>query len=353
MPNPYIPLKTQQLNAYVTDAPSGVILNANESFISLPENLRQGAAEVVARALFNRYPDPYATKLCQVYGDLIGVDPAYLTAGNGADELILIAVGAFAEAGDTVLTIAPDFSMYKFYSEVAGVNCVELGKGPAFDIDVDLVISKIKESRPKILAFSNPCNPTAQGLPRGDVLRVREAMDGVGILLLDEAYMDFWDQPLLCAAHEYDNLIVLKTCSKNFGLAAVRLGFSAANAELTGAMKKVKSVYNLSHVSQEIGAYILKQKEYLNDCTRDIIKSRDELHGLLTAMAGRNEGVAVLGTNTNFVTLSLPGARDAYEALKKRGVYIRCFADGWLRVTAGTAEENAVVVRELEAWLRG
>lgn len=128
-----------------------------------------------------------------------------------------------------------------------------------------------------MLLFSNPCNPTSLGLKREEVRHLLRSVNC--LVVLDEAYMDFWDQSLLNEAENYDNLILLKTCSKAFGLAGIRLGFAIANPTITNALRAVKSPYNVNSVTQAIGAVVITRTETFEDRTETLIQRRKELEG--------------------------------------------------------------------------
>ena len=127
---------------------------------------------------------------------------------------------------------------------------LQIPKGEDFRIDPQAVIDEVKRQDVKMLIFSNPCNPTSVGLAAEDVRKIVRGVDA--LVVLDEAYMDFWDQSLLSEVSDYDNLIILKTCSKAIGMAALRVGFAVANEVITKALKAVKSPYNVNSISQAI-----------------------------------------------------------------------------------------------------
>ena len=215
-----------------------VRLDANESFVSQSEAIRAELAETLRELPLNRYPDPMAAEVCAKFAAYYGLNPAHVTAGNGSDELISVITGAFLSQGDKLLTVLPDFSMYGFYADLAGAEVVSLKKGEALTIDVDALIETARREQISCVMFSNPCNPTGQGLPREEVRRIVTSLDC--LVVLDEAYMDFYTESLLDEAEAYDNLIILRTCSKALGLAAFRLGFAVATERLTKVLRAVQ-----------------------------------------------------------------------------------------------------------------
>ena len=197
-------------------------LDANESFLCLPESVMASALHAMMRVELNRYPDPTAKDLCAAFAKSYKVKPACVAAGNGSDELINVIFQSFLMKGETYATLTPDFSMYDFCGYVSECRGIEIKKDENFTIDIDKVIETCNNENVKLLIFSNPCNPTSVGLTRE---AVRKIIRGVSALVvLDEAYMDFWNESMLGEFENYDNLLILKTCSKAFGLAALRVG---------------------------------------------------------------------------------------------------------------------------------
>lgn len=326
-------------------------LDANESFFQPDEKLRDKIAEAVSSVPLNRYPDPLASSLCASFAEYYGVRPESVAAGNGSDELISVLMGSFLKKGEGVVTLAPDFSMYSFYAGINEANRVEFPKNEDFTVNTDRLIDAVNRSGSRMLIFSNPCNPTSLGLPREEIRRLVRSVDA--LVVLDEAYMDFWDQSLINEIEEYDNLVILRTCSKAAGMAGIRLGFAVANPTLIRALKAVKSPYNVNSVTQSIGSVLLREKEWLRGCTRKIVESKESLYGLFRRMEARSpERIHVVDGVTNFVTVRMRDSREAYRFLLRRGIAVRCFS-GFLRITAGTAEENAAVTDGFSAYLNG
>ena len=165
------------------------------------------------------------------------------------------------------------------------------------------------------------------------------------LVVLDEAYMDFWDQSLLQEVEQYDNLIILRTCSKAFGMAAVRLGFAVANQTLTNAIRAVKSPYNVNSVTQAFGAAVLNQTEMIHEGTTQLIDARKELFlSMKTLEQQYGKSIYLYDSCTNFVFLKTPYAKEIYNYLLENSVAIRYMGD-YLRVTAGAPQENEKVVQ--------
>ena len=273
------------------------------------------------------------------------MDSALVTAGNGSDELISVIVNTFLQKGDRAMVLAPDFSMYAFYASLAEVECVKVPKREDFTVDADQVIEALNRTGCRLFIFSNPCNPTGQGLEKEQVERILQSTDA--LVVLDEAYMDFWeDGPcFLNRVEDYDNLIVLRTCSKMMGLAALRLGFAVANRSLTRVLQAAKSPYNVNSLTQAMGQAVLSHPEVIRVGQKAILQSRDELWQALSSLPWQ-EGEELLPTKTNFIVLRTPRAGVLFDGLREKSVIVRCFP-GFLRITAGSKEENAALIEAL------
>ncbi len=239
--------------------------------------------------------------------------------------------------------------MYRFYGGISEAKCVEYQKRNDFAIDIDDLIQSMNQNKIRMLIFSNPCNPTSLGLKREDIRRLVGSVDS--LVVLDEAYMDFWDQSMLGEVNNYDNLIILRTCSKFVGMAAARLGFAVANRTLIRALKAVKSPYNVNAVSQNIGAVVLNEKEWLQSCLKEIIQSRDSLVVSLQELEAVKTGkITILDPVTNFVMIQMPDSEAVYRTLLEQGIAVRCF-EGFLRVSAGSKQENEKFLKAFSAAL--
>lgn len=321
-------------------------LDANESFLSLPTNVMTEILDTLVQTDFNRYPDSLALNSCRAFAAYYGVNPELVTAGNGSDELISVLISTFLMKGDTVVTLSPDFTMYRFYSSLVEVRCIEVVKKSNFTVDVDELITVVNQTSAKMILFSNPCNPTSLGLTREEVRKIINSVSA--LVVLDEAYMDFWDQSLLQEADQYDNLVILRTCSKAIGLAALRIGFAVANETITSAIRAVKSPYNVNTLTQSAASVILSNSEMLKEASNQIVCSRILLSQQLENLLKRKPNRFVLFPScTNFVFLRLNDAKSVYEQLLLKGIAVRFMGD-CLRITAGAPQENTELITALE-----
>jgi histidinol-phosphate aminotransferase len=312
-------------------------LDANESFLTFPEEIENEMVEALKNTALNRYPDPMATKLVKGFADYFNVDADCVTAGNGSDEIISVIMNAFLQKGDKLLTLEPDFSMYRFYAEIAECESVKYQKDENLDVNIDDVITMANKENVRIVIFSNPCNPTSRIVTKDDVRKLINNTDA--LVVLDEAYMDFaGDESLLGEFKNYDNLIILKTCSKALGSAALRLGFAVANKTLTNIIRAVKSPYNVNSVSQAIGEVLFAHPDYIDDCIKTVVDSKKSLYNELIKIES-DKIEKIYETHTNFVFMKVKNAKEVFNKMKDNSIIIRNMGD-YLRITAGTENEN-------------
>ena len=325
-------------------------LDANECPDNLPEEIRAQFAQKVRDIAFNRYPDPLASSLVHSFAEYYNIDPALVTAGNGSDELIFLIESAFMQKGDKMLIVSPDFSMYNFYSSICEVSCRSFLKGSSLEIDVDALIETVNREKIDLVIFSNPCNPTGKGITRAEAKKLVKSVGA--LVILDEAYMDFWTESLLDEVGAYSNLIIFRTASKLVGAAALRLGFAVANPTISRAIKAVKSPYNVNSVSQALGEIVYRQKEYLQKRQKMIVNNKEMLYNGLTEIADAQDDMIVYSSVANFVFVKTDRSRAIWEYLKSRSIVVRLMGE-YLRITAGTADEVASVLRALGDYVKG
>ncbi len=342
-----LPQKLQKLVPYAPlTGEYSIRLDANESFLSPPEWLLDKLIQAVRQVAFNRYPDPYCVALCERFAAFFGIAPSLVVAGNGSDELIGLIVASFLQPGETMVTVKPDFSMYAFYAQMAGAQVAVFEK-TALALDAKSLLVFAKERSARLLILSNPCNPTSLVASQREILQLVEGLPDC-LVVIDEAYMDFSEGSILQKAADYSNLIVLKTCSKAFGMAAIRLGFAVAHPTLAIALKAAKSPYNVNSMTQAVGCVLLEQRQYLLDCIEQLKASRDQLCKRLQALAvHKTDLLEVVQTCANFVFVQVQSPEEVCTKAAERGVALRCMPP-FLRISAGSPAENQAVCQLLE-----
>ena len=243
-------------------------LDANESYFSLPEELRDAIAASIDTIDFNRYPDPTVADVRRLAGREFRIAPGNIVVGNGSDELISLIMNTFAPRGGKVMVLSPDFSMYQFYAEVAELE----------------VVNMLKAEKPDILIFSNPCNPGGQGFDHGEAVRICMALEDT-LVVVDEAYMDFWDQSILDCSTALENVLVMKTLSKAFGCAAMRCGFIIGYKDLIDQLNKTRSPYNINTMTQLAACIVLEDTSWQKEQCKQLIARKEELEAACQKLA--------------------------------------------------------------------
>ncbi len=335
----YIPAHIRSQTPYQPNAGRFRIrLDANESPFPLSDATRKAVYDALQTVDFNRYPDPAAADLCAAFAQRYGVDPATVTAGDGSDELINLIVQNLVGKGQRLAVLTPDFSMYRFYAELAGVSVFACERG---NDTLSRLLSLVKKENCDAVLFSNPCNPTGEGFERDEMRAFLR--DCRALCVVDEAYMDFWDQSLLDEAAQHENLIVLRTLSKAWGGAALRVGFAVANPEFTRALQVIKSPYNVGTLPQIVGAALLRTGE--NKGAFLALQAKR----LAQALRALLPEAIVTEPRANFVFIRMRDANALFEALAKDGIAVRRF-DGALRITASVDAEQDELLASVKKW---
>ena len=327
-------------------------LDANESFINLPEFIVREIKDAVAEIDFNRYPYFLASDLIKKYAGTIGVDEKYIVAGNGSDEIINIIINSFLSKGDKIMTFTPDFSMYDFYSDIIEAQIVRIEKksDEDFSIDFDKAAHMIKEQDIKVVIFSNPCNPTGKLTDKSVLEKFVGDVDA--LVVIDEVYMTFCDdrenQSFINNFLDYPNLIILKSLSKAYGLASIRTGFAVANEVFINMLRTVKSPFNLNAVSQKIAETVLSHMDYINESIKLINENKAELEREFRNLLSEFNGCKLHETQTNFVLLETDKTKIIFEYLLSKGILIRQLNDRFLRISTGSKEENKELISALK-----
>ena len=329
-----------------------VKLDANEN----PYGTSPRAIEALARAHeLHIYPDPDQTALREAISAFIGVPMEHILCGAGGDEVIDLLARAFIEPGQMVIDLPPTFGMYKWEADVLGAGYMAVPRRPDFSVDVDAVEATVRAfeasgAPPKLLFVANPNNPDGSVTPRENLLRL---LDLPVVVVVDEAYIDFSDQPSLAPlVPERDNLIVLRTFSKLAGMAGLRVGYGVFPLPVIRHLWKVKQPYTPNVAGSIMAIAAIQDREWLD---RSVLALTTERQRLSAALGGF-EWLTPLPSHTNFVLCRVTGGRDARgvkQALERQGVLVRYFdKDGLrdcLRVTVGRPEHTDAVIEALKA----
>ncbi|MGE5641255.1 MAG: histidinol-phosphate transaminase [Clostridia bacterium] len=335
------------LKAYHVPSSAGMVkLDAMENPFPLPDELRRGLAEALARLELNRYPDPGASRLRERIAEKMGVPPGMgVLLGNGSDELLQIAAVALARPGATMMFPAPTFVMYSMYASFTGMRAVAVPLGPDYSLDAAAFIERMRAENPALVFIAYPNNPTGVLYPHADVAAIVRACPG--LVVIDEAYHAFAGRTFMGELAQFENLAVLRTVSK-LGLAGIRLGYLAGRPEWLEQFDKVRSPYNISVLTQAAALFLL---EHLDVLEAQAARIREEREALAASLA-RMPGVTVFPSQANFLLVRVPDADRTFADLLRLRVLVKNLngpaMKNCLRITVGTPEENRILIAALK-----
>ncbi len=319
----------------------GIFLDANENAI--------GSA---TDRLFNRYPDPYQNELKKHLAEFHALrEEQIFVGGAGSDECIELIIRLFCEPKeDNILLLPPTYGMYEVSANVNNVPIKTANLKPDFQLDTAKILQTI-DSHTKIIFICSPNNPTANLIHRESILEILEKFEG--IVVLDEAYIDFADTPSWTTELDrFPNLIVLQTFSKAWGMAGLRLGKTFANPLIVNYLNKIKLPYNVSQIAQETVLEGLKNSKKQQNMVQEILAERQNL---LEELGKLPLITHIFPTDANFVLVRTEKPQQVYEDLVKQKIIVRnrskvSLCEGCLRITIGTRSENAALLEALRSF---
>jgi histidinol-phosphate aminotransferase len=320
-------------------------LNTNENPYPPSPRVRAALAQAGDERV-RLYPDPGARRLRERAAALYDVPLDHILAGNGSDELLALLLRATIDPGDRVAFPVPTYSLYETLVAVQGGEPVRIPFGDDFTLPPALA-----DAGARLTLLCNPNSPSGTLVARAEVEALARAV--TGILVVDEAYVDFAREHALALVGRHANVIVVRTLSKSFSLAGLRVGLAFGHPELLAGLQKVKDSYNLSRLSQAAGEAALEDVAWMRANVARIHATRDTLSKRL-----RELGFHVLPSDANFVLARRPrmDLAPVAQALAARGILVRHFGvpalQDALRITVGTDEETAALLEALTTILR-
>jgi histidinol-phosphate aminotransferase len=326
------------------DGEGWVKLNTNESPLPpSPEVIR--AIKEAADESLRLYPSPTAAPARNAIAEHFGVDPAQVTLGNGGDELIEMCFRAFAGPGDSVAFPTPT---YPLFEPLCRIHDALPSKHPT-ELPSELPPSLGPDPSP-LKFIVNPNSPTGALFDLPAVEGVVAASSGV--VVIDEAYVDFAPQSCLQLLGRHDNVLILRTFSKGYGLAGMRIGFALGSRDLIEALDSVKDSYNVDRLAIVAAAAAIEDEDHHQKLVDEVITNRAHLAGALIDL-----GFEVVPSSTNFIFTKPPKpAIGVVAALRARKILVRHYdrepIAGWLRITIGTQEQHDRLLSALKEILR-
>jgi len=289
-----------------------------------------------------RYPQPTARAFAEAAGTVLGYDADWILPGNGSDDLLTMIFRACAEPGRAAAYPMPTYTLYRTLAKIQNAEAVEA----PFDDDYNLPADALAAAGAAVTLVANPNAPSGTAFTAAELEAL--AVRVKGLMVIDEAYVDFAASSAIELPRRCPNVIVLRSMSKGYSMAGLRLGFGVARPGILTELMKVKDSYNVDALACAVGAAAIADQAYHDQCVAKVRASRQVLAGQLEAM-----GFRVWPSQANFLLVRPPraAAREIYEALKKRGILIRYFQqpklDDKMRISIGTAEDNAQLVRAI------
>ncbi|MBV8980429.1 MAG: histidinol-phosphate transaminase [Acidimicrobiia bacterium] len=317
-----------------------VRLNTNESPYPPPDAWREALLDELRGTAFHRYPERDALELRRAIGALHGVDPEQVLAANGSNEVIQALCLAFGGPGRKAAVFRPTYLMHSHIARITGTEVVEGERDETFALDMTELDRLVGNEQPAITFLCSPNNPTGRLEPPEAIERVLSL--GAGLVVVDEAYGQFAPGSAVDQIEDGKPLVVIRTFSKTWSMAAARLGYLVGPPEIITAVEAVLLPYHLDAMKQAAGRLALRFRAEMDSRVSTIVEERGRL------VAGLGElPVDVWPSAANFI-LFRPRAKDGdkvWQELVERSVLVRNCAnwprlEGCLRVTVGTAEEN-------------
>jgi histidinol-phosphate aminotransferase len=331
----------EKLTGYVPgfqpDGANVVKLNTNENpYPPSPKVIE--AIESLSPEGLRRYPQPLADTFRQAAGKVLGVRPENIICTNGGDDLLTICFRAFCDQDRPAAWPTPTYSLYEVLASLQDCRVVEA------DFADDNWRDKLIAAGAALTIVCNPNAPTGVQVAANDLAELAGRLSGV--LLIDEAYVDFaWDN-CFRLVEQFDNVIILRSMSKGYSLAGLRFGFGIANEALIAGLMKVKDSYNVDSISIAAATAAVLDQEYFKANVEKVIAERSRMTKELTGL-----GFQVAPSETNFLLAQISGAGAIYEKLAKDNIYVRYWNTGQmadkLRVTIGTREQNDALLKAL------
>ncbi len=326
-------------------------LSANENPLGQSPQAR---AAFAGHADMRRYPDPGASALREAIGALHGLDPARVIYGTGSDDLLHLAAGAFAGPGDEVMYVRYGFAVYDIAARRVGATPVVVPDRD-YGADVDLLLAAVTP-RTRILYLANPNNPTGTMLDRAGIARLHAGLPANVLFVLDQAYAEYLaadeDDGGLDLARSTGNVLITRTFSKIYGLAAERIGWAYGAAPIIDAMHRIRAPFNVTTAGQQAAIAALGDQAFVAASRAHNARWRAWLAAEIAALG--NHGLRVVPSACNFLLVEFNGAvtaERAYKGLMDEGYIVRWLPGQGLphalRITIGTEEETRGVAAAL------
>lgn len=329
-----------------------VRLHANESPFDLPDEIRKTVLQKLRGLHFNRYPNATADSLRAVISADFELRPENVLVGNGSNEVIQSLLLTYGGPERIAVTFEPTYTMHGKICQITGTRLKSLALSGNFQLDAGLVWKELEKIRPDIIFVCNPNNPTGNLM---DLKAIEELLGSGALIVVDEAYGEFANKTVVPWLSKYHNLVVVKTFSKAFRLAGLRLGYLLAREEIIAEVNKVKLPYNVNAFSQLVAEQVFQNRQIMLKWIEAVKQERERVYRELLRLAG----VKPYPSETNFILFrTTKNGNEIWQALLDRSILIRNFSDypsldNCLRVTIGLPDENKAFLKALKSIIDG
>lgn len=326
-----------------------VKLDANEMPEGYTGQLSAIVAGILTQVPLNRYPQIAARDLRQTLACELKLDIEEILVGNGSSELLRAICYAFGGAGRRILFPTPSFSMYGVYTNLADSEPVPFPLSDGFALSPEKLIASAKAAKVSLIILCNPNNPTGTIMPQADIEYI--AANAECPVVVDEAYYEFYGQSSQNLLAKYPNLIITRTFSKAYGLAAARVGYLMTNRTLAGIIGKVLLPYQINALSLAVASAVFSRREEVMPAIREIIAERSRLASLLAGVGD----ISVFPSEANFLLIKTVKSLELAKQLDIQGIGVRDFSknpglDNCIRITVGTRQENEEVAEAISSF---
>lgn len=334
------------LSAY--DCP--IKLNQNESPYELPDDLKRRILDRVQTEAWGRYPEPMPTDLVEALARYAGVGADRLIVSNGSNTLVQHLFLTAISPGTRVVVPRPSFSLYGQYVTICGGETVFVDLDDQFGFDVERLHATIETQKPGLTILCAPNNPTGCDISNEDLVNLLEVSEG--FVVVDEAYGEFTDRTAIDLLDRYANLIVLKTLSKAFGGAGLRIGYLIAHPDVAAQVLKVKVPFDINTFSRVAALELLQHADLIRERAERIQQERTRLFRILDGM----DGIVPYASSANLILFDVVTPDEIFNRLIDHGVLVRNVSSypnlsRCLRVSIGTPQENDAFIDALKSSL--
>ena len=328
-----------------------VKLDANESPHNLPPLVRERVMNQLEYLAFHRYPEMGMRELRTQIAENFNLSIQNVQIGSGSSELIMAVCHAFGGAGRSIVFPVPSFSMYAIYAQVTDSIPVPVQLNEDYSVPRDKVLERAKDANAKLIILCNPNNPTGTVMPTEDIEYI--VSNAQCPVLIDEAYFEFYGESAVGLLKEYDNVIITRTFSKAYGLAAARVGYVLGSASIIAMLEKVLMPYHVNALSLATAEVLYQMRDEFMPSLEQIISERQRLASSLEDIPG----IKVYPSETNFILLKTLKSKELSSALATKNIGIRDFstAPGLLnciRITVGTPLENDELLQAIVSFMK-